>query len=473
MGLRDDLISHLPEDLIKSTTGKKGGKKPTGDRKTGKVYVKRTITRMGKTFTQGFWVSPENVQKGDVVVKGQNVLDEYNQKKANRENNLDTPDFSFTPSGGNIDDETKARVAELLEDFTKERLMSHAKSMKITWTENDDDGINWMRCSMAIQKHMRLNPTPANPMPAASKPATTPVQPQSQLTKADEPKATKSKLDHKKYKPIPDPIPGMSFTDQMYVEAGFDTSRDVGRDRNPYSRNMKCIPHVFKNYGYTGVAKLLECEYDFRWDKYYKPHYHTHDEAEKLYGNNMGVSYKSTVVAMGMWTRGRFSRSLSGHMGIRKAETEKLRPNDANSIKAHLFAKLLNNLEKEKGERIDQVMYRGFTSFREYMPNPQVGDSFDLGGISSFTTDKQWGNKFTGMSYECRPNGRPMLAILPSGLVHAYKINDSQCDYQSEHLVPKDTKLRIKDMYYDPNESYPYRGTRRKGITIITLELDN
>lgn len=48
----------------------------------------------------------------------------------------------------------KQAVMELLGSHSRDDIMAAAKSAGITWKENDHDGINWMRASMAIQKYM-------------------------------------------------------------------------------------------------------------------------------------------------------------------------------------------------------------------------------------------------------------------------------------------------------------------------------
>ena len=35
----------------------------------------------------------------------------------------------------------------------KKSFMEKAKAQGITWKENDHEGINWMRCCMAMNKH--------------------------------------------------------------------------------------------------------------------------------------------------------------------------------------------------------------------------------------------------------------------------------------------------------------------------------
>ena len=58
-------------------------------------------------------------------------------------------------SGNHGYDDGKKAVIDLLgKGYTRSDLMEQAKKSGITWKESDHEGINWMRASMAIQKHM-------------------------------------------------------------------------------------------------------------------------------------------------------------------------------------------------------------------------------------------------------------------------------------------------------------------------------
>lgn len=48
----------------------------------------------------------------------------------------------------------KDKVVELLKHNSRDSLISFAKANGITWKENDNAGINWMRCSMALQNYL-------------------------------------------------------------------------------------------------------------------------------------------------------------------------------------------------------------------------------------------------------------------------------------------------------------------------------
>lgn len=72
--------------------------------------------------------------------------------------------------------DTKKAVTDLLASGkSRDDIMSAAKAAGITWKENDNAGINWMRASMAIQKHMKEG-KPTKAAGNGSQPSTTPAQ---------------------------------------------------------------------------------------------------------------------------------------------------------------------------------------------------------------------------------------------------------------------------------------------------------
>lgn len=78
----------------------------------------------------------------------------------------------------------KYDVAKILADGHKrEDIMSEAKKAGITWKESDKEGINWMRASMAIQKH--ISNGISQPAKAAQQPKATKVQPDSSSVKSE------------------------------------------------------------------------------------------------------------------------------------------------------------------------------------------------------------------------------------------------------------------------------------------------
>lgn len=105
------------------------------------VYVQRTVTKNGKTFQQGFWVSPSQVKATDTVLQGQNVLTQYQQSKAS------TPQQPLVV--GNFD---KAKYTVMFTTESKAKAMQYAKDNGISWNEHSNPNINWMRCQMAVNK---------------------------------------------------------------------------------------------------------------------------------------------------------------------------------------------------------------------------------------------------------------------------------------------------------------------------------
>lgn len=182
--------------------------------KTGKVQVQRMVSRNGKTFTQMFWVNPSDVKATDKVltpatpVESEDTIpvsieDLQNTRKtmgmqyaldiakmagitwAHSDNpsinwmrcmmavkkasgvatskrsskQLETPTLTtsiFPELAKEVDDAPsgKAKVSLLVTSMGRGGVIKWAKSTGITWKEADNAGVNWMRCSMAVQKYL-------------------------------------------------------------------------------------------------------------------------------------------------------------------------------------------------------------------------------------------------------------------------------------------------------------------------------
>lgn len=57
-----------------------------------------------------------------------------------------------TGSTGDTSKETKAAVSDLRKQHGADKVMAAAKAAGISWKENSNAGINWMRCAMAMAK---------------------------------------------------------------------------------------------------------------------------------------------------------------------------------------------------------------------------------------------------------------------------------------------------------------------------------
>lgn len=68
---------------------------------------------------------------------------------------------SDTKASGKSTEEAKKAVKDLLSANNNDRakVMQIAKASGVTWKESDNDGINWMRASLAIQKHQESGKT--------------------------------------------------------------------------------------------------------------------------------------------------------------------------------------------------------------------------------------------------------------------------------------------------------------------------
>lgn len=112
--------------------------------------VQKDVTVQGKngTYTRKQWVRASEATSGDS--KSTSVEQTKEDKAGKTEDKKSSISFSLS-EGKNA----KQSLAEMLSSGTSRvDIMAAAKEQGISWKENDHEGINWMRASMAIQKHM-------------------------------------------------------------------------------------------------------------------------------------------------------------------------------------------------------------------------------------------------------------------------------------------------------------------------------
>lgn len=102
----------------------------------GKIQVKRTVHRNGKTFQQMYWVNPKDVKPTDQVLPGQQSMFDQSAKAEEAKPKAVSPD--------DLSNIRKSKGAD--------EAMKAAKAAGISWKESDKPGINWMRCMMAAKK---------------------------------------------------------------------------------------------------------------------------------------------------------------------------------------------------------------------------------------------------------------------------------------------------------------------------------
>lgn len=97
------------------------------------VQVQRTVTRGGKTFIQKFWVNPNQVKSTDKVIgNSQNLL----------------------PKIGSVPKPPKGVLSQPYLDSimsNKTKVIEYLKECGVTWKENHNPGINWMRAMVAAK----------------------------------------------------------------------------------------------------------------------------------------------------------------------------------------------------------------------------------------------------------------------------------------------------------------------------------
>lgn len=112
--------------------------------------VQKDVTVQGKngTYTRKQWVRASEATSGDS--KSTSTEQPKEDKAGKTEDKKSSISFSLS-EGKNA----KQSLAEMLSSGTSRvDIMAAAKEQGISWKENDHEGINWMRASMAIQKHM-------------------------------------------------------------------------------------------------------------------------------------------------------------------------------------------------------------------------------------------------------------------------------------------------------------------------------
>lgn len=112
--------------------------------------VQKDVTVQGKngTYTRKQWVRASEATSGDS--KSTSTEQPKEDKAGKIEDKKSSISFSLS-EGKNA----KQSLAEMLSSGTSRvDIMAAAKEQGISWKENDHEGINWMRASMAIQKHM-------------------------------------------------------------------------------------------------------------------------------------------------------------------------------------------------------------------------------------------------------------------------------------------------------------------------------
>jgi hypothetical protein len=96
------------------------------------------VTRNGHTFPAAYWVSPNQVQKTDIVC----------DTKGNPIATADKVDNIQQQSVGNFN----INEFDKLKDTDRNAAMKYAQDCGISWVSNEHAGINWMRCMTAVKK---------------------------------------------------------------------------------------------------------------------------------------------------------------------------------------------------------------------------------------------------------------------------------------------------------------------------------
>ena len=104
------------------------------------VQVQVTVKGKNGTFTRKQWKRASDVSSSDTVIS---KPDDPSTK---------TPKKQDKPAGN-----SKQRLAQMLGSHSRDEVMDFAKKNGVQWVEHSHVGINWMRASIAIQKHIDSN----------------------------------------------------------------------------------------------------------------------------------------------------------------------------------------------------------------------------------------------------------------------------------------------------------------------------
>lgn len=104
------------------------------------VQVQVTVKGKNGTFTRKQWKKASDVSSSDTIIS---KPDDPSTK---------TPKQQDKPAGN-----SKQRLAQMLGSHSRDEVMDFAKKNGVQWAEHSHVGINWMRASIAIQKHIDSN----------------------------------------------------------------------------------------------------------------------------------------------------------------------------------------------------------------------------------------------------------------------------------------------------------------------------
>lgn len=126
--------------------------------------------------------------------------------------------------------ETKKAMVDLLSTHGRDALIAHAQSNGVIWKPSDNPGINWMRASMAIQKHMTSNPGvwDSTKIGASTQQPTTQQADTQATPSTDQSAQSTQQIDHNKKQP-PSDAPAKATSDAKSKVKGL--AENMGKDQ--------------------------------------------------------------------------------------------------------------------------------------------------------------------------------------------------------------------------------------------------
>lgn len=105
------------------------------------VQVQVQVHSKTGVFYRMQWKNPADVKSTDIIVGNQAVLDKWKKDQQAQSAQQQSAASKFDKS-----------EFDKLKSTDKKQAMEYAKKCGVSWTEHDNQNINWMRCTMAISK---------------------------------------------------------------------------------------------------------------------------------------------------------------------------------------------------------------------------------------------------------------------------------------------------------------------------------
>lgn len=248
----------------------------------GLVQVERVVVRPGsKTFTQKFYVRPDQVKNTDRVVLGHHNLPAGHSARP--------AEVRALSSNKTVTDEIKQKTAEFYSLFSDDKsFYDYIQHLGISWKDSDKRGIVMMRAKRALNnaqangmniddiKPTKKSPPPSNP-PATSNPPDSATKQQNKMTSQPPPAPAPSPANSPAKKSIPEIVANPIKAAQDFIDTfagprefcramlnmSIVFKRDYDHKTNFENAKKSLIQHMAKG---VDVAALWKMDKKQLWD---------------------------------------------------------------------------------------------------------------------------------------------------------------------------------------------------------------